>query len=413
MSWTAFHLLAAAMLTVLVLLVTLPLLSRQRSARATSNVALTKQRLAELDREADAGLISAAELRQAKDELKLALVDEQDTPSGQAARPRITALVIIAGAVLVMAAGGYVYRQVSQLPELHAQQAAIDALPALSAKLSQGEQQTFSETDVKTLISAIRARVHQQPDDAQGWMYLGRLQMSLGLQDDAQAALARAYTLEPSPATTTSYVQALLASEQRRALQQATQVLTQQLTRSADNIQYQLMLAVAYAQLGQARAAQAALAQVGDALPASNPLRQDLEARIAQLQPATSNKAIDAATNTSIAVTITLDAAVAKPAWLQQGQLIVFAKAAGTANQMPAAVVKVPVNQFPMQVTLSDDDAMLPGQGLSTLSSVILTARLSADHDVAAAPGELEGSVELALSPGSSVTQAIQINKEL
>ena len=58
--------------------------------------------------------------------------------------------------------------------------------------------------------------------------------------------------------------------------------------------------------------------------------------------------------------------------------LFVFAK----TNQMPMpiAVKKLPVSEFPVTLTLTDNDIMLPEQRLSDFELVNITARLSTDE---------------------------------
>lgn len=74
----------------------------------------------------------------------------------------------------------------------------------------------------------------------------------------------------------------------------------------------------------------------------------------------------------------------------QQDTLFVFARAAN-GSPMPLAVVKVPVEQLPVTVTLDDTQAMMPDMTLSKFSQVIVTARISRTGDATASPGDLQG----------------------
>jgi hypothetical protein len=73
-----------------------------------------------------------------------------------------------------------------------------------------------------------------------------------------------------------------------------------------------------------------------------------------------------------------------------QGTLFVFAKAAN-GPPMPLAVVKLTDYSFPIEVQLSDSNAMVAGLTLSSVDKIILTARISKDASVMPSTGELEG----------------------
>jgi hypothetical protein len=80
---------------------------------------------------------------------------------------------------------------------------------------------------------------------------------------------------------------------------------------------------------------------------------------------------------------------------------------------MPAAVVKLPIGEFPLSVRLTADNAMMPQYTLLLLLDVRITARLSLDENVAVAQGEWQGSVESPVKQGQIIPINITINKEL
>ena len=414
MTWSVFHLLTAAMITFLITLVVLPILW-QRAARRKSqatNIALIRQRLSELSDEADQGLITEHDQRQASDELKLALVDEHTTEERRNTNLRYSlALFVACGAIAI---GLYVYSNVNQLTGLQRQQEAVAALPALSEKLTNGNAAEFSTDDVQKLAIAIRQRLRESPDDAQGWMFLGRLNMSLGKQAEALNALEKAFSISQDPQVATSYVQALLATEERTRIAQAQTVLSTLMETSPENTNYALMMAVASAQLGDLSKTERAFSRVRDLLPADNPLRQDLQSRIAQMKGTDEDRAAVGEGNaTEVELTISLGDNVSSQALPSQGYLVVFAQSATSENRMPAAVVKLALSEFPVTVILSDSDAMVAGYSLGTLSEARLIARISADEDVTAEAGDWQGSIQISLRQGQSVQHTLTIDKEL
>lgn len=414
MTWSVFHLFVAAMITFLIILVVLPILWQRAAKRQrhATNVALIRQRLSELSVEAEQGLITEHDLRQASDELKLALVEEHDAEEKHSTALRYSVAALIA--VSALAIGFYVYSNVNQLTGLKRQQEAVAALPVLSEKLTSTSAANFSTEDVQMLSIAIRQRLRSEPEDAQGWMFLGRLNMSLGKQEEALNALEKAFSISQDPQLATSYIQGLLATGERPRIAQAQTVLSALIAGSPENTNYALMMAVASAQLGDLAATERAFSKVDNLLPADNPLKQDLQSRITQMRGAGKSGADESAKQaTQVELTIGVDDKIDVETFPSQGYLVVFAQSIDNENRMPAAVVKLPLPSFPVTVTLSESDAMVAGYSLNTLSEARVVARISADEDVAIAPGEWQGSIQISLRQGQSVQHTLTIDKEL
>ena len=77
MSWM-FIGAVVVLIAVLVLLVVLPWLKQrpEQENLTQANIAVVKERLKELQREVDEGLLSEQDMRQASDEIKISLVEE-------------------------------------------------------------------------------------------------------------------------------------------------------------------------------------------------------------------------------------------------------------------------------------------------------------------------------------------------
>ncbi|QPG05042.1 c-type cytochrome biogenesis protein CcmI [Salinimonas marina] len=407
MSW--FHIAVAGLLTLLVILVALPWLGRQRlaSKQTDDNTRLIQDRLAELEAEASQGMISDQDLRQACDELKLALVDEHRRDSAFAnAAGR---LWVVLGAILAIAGGSLTYYKVNQLPQVAHSQQAIEALPALSQKLQTGSARDITDTDISQLALAIRQRLHRNPEDAQGWMFLARMQASLNRRAQALEAMEKAYRLKPrDEAILMSYVQLLMGAGEREQVAMARDILAQKLIHEPDNLRYALMMAVASAQLGDLPATQRYYSQIKPKLPPESEMLRSLEQRITEL-----SQQAGPPVQTALAVTVTLSESFPAEAIPGEGYLLVFAQQQDSENRMPAAVVKQPLSGFPVTVTLSVSDAMMPGFTLAELDQVKLIARISSDEDVMPSPGDLQGAISFDLVQGRLTKHAIEINKEL
>jgi cytochrome c-type biogenesis protein CcmH len=71
--------------------------------------------------------------------------------------------------------------------------------------------------------------------------------------------------------------------------------------------------------------------------------------------------------------------------------LFVFAEVPGAAAGPPLAARKLKASDLPIDITLSDQDAVVPGRSLSGYAELIVTARISTSGTPAAQPSDLTG----------------------
>lgn len=436
MSWSEFYIIVSGLITLVLLIVAFPWLRNKNHAKqdSLSNTQIVKQRLAELDREVQEGLISEHDKRQAVDELKLALVDESAFQSHKTGNAKLPLAI---GAVLAIACGVIVYAQVNQMGRVTQASQAIEALPELSQQLASGNANNLTQQDIASLALAIRQRLREEPEDDTGWMYFGRLMLSIGQEVQAIEAIDKAVSLAPSnSANRITLAQALMTTGDVNNLERAQSILLGLLNDNPANDNLALMMAVVSAQLGDLENTQRFYKQVEGKLPADSDMAQRLVARIKELQGNTSamaalqntaaeitdtstaqnasseakNASSEAQTGFNITVNLSDDASTKAP---KDGFLIVFAQDANSDNKMPAAVVKLPIDDFPVSVTLTTENAMMPQFTLATLSDVVVTARLSKDGNVAVSKGEWQGSVNASVTANEISSLSVIIDKEL
>ena len=415
MSWAEFWLIASGLITLVIVLVALPWLRRRqvRQRDVASNITIVKQRLAELEREAREGLISESDKQKASDELKLALVDE--AVSDRQTIKKSAALPLAIGAAIALVTAGVVYSSVNHLQQVEQATNAIESLPELSNKLAAGDSQNFTVQDVASLAFAIRQRLRSAPDDATGWMFLGRLWMSVGEDEQAIQAIEKALAINPADTTIRiTYAQALMVTEDAQRLALAQSVLEKLVNENPDNDNLALMMTVVSARLGDLANTRTYFARVKDKLPPQNETRMGIEQRIAALAAQQENvpDAADQSDRTGFDIEITLSEKM-RSLLPEKGYLIVYAQDDLSENRMPAAVVKMPLQNFPVSLSLTTDNAMMSAYTVSSLSRARLTARISSDDDVMPAAGDLLGVKSAPVSAGEVRAIAIEINKEL
>ena len=426
MSWSEFYLIVSGLITFVLLIIAFPWLRQKNHAKqdSLSNTQIVKQRLAELDREVSEGLITEHDKRQAVDELKLALVDESAFETRQKGGAK---LPIVLGGVIAIAAGAIVYSQVNQMQRVTQASEAIDALPKLSQQLANGNAHNLTQKDIANLALAIRQRLREEPDDDTGWMYFGRLMLSIGQEVQAIEAIDKAVSLSPTNTNNRiTLAQALMTTGDVNNLERAQRVLLSLLGNNPENDNLALMTAVVSAQLGDLENTKRYFAQVESKLSPDSDMTMRLRSRISELESQSLNVpdateispsekddtsvASTSATGFSVTISMSEDAKENAP---KRGFLIVFAQDATSENKMPAAVLKMPIQGFPLTVQLTTDNAMMPQYTLASLSSAKITARLSLDGDVSVSEGEWEGTTLSPVISGQISSLNVTVDKEL
>ena len=429
MSWSEFYIIVSGLITLVLLIVAFPWLRNKNHAKqdSLSNTQIVKQRLAELDREVQEGLISEHDKRQAVDELKLALVDESAFHQNKTGNAKLPLAI---GGILAVVCGAIVYSQVNQMERVAKAQQSIEALPELSQQLASGNANNLTQQDIASLALAIRQRLREEPEDDTGWMYFGRLMLSVGQEVQAIEAIDKAVSLAPSnSANRITLAQALMTTGDVNNLERAQSILLGLLNDNPENDNLALMMAVVSAQLGDLGNTRRFYQQVEGKLPADSDMAQRLVARIKELEgntgemvalqrsdteltdeTAAQGDSNETATGFTVTVNLSDNAKASAP---KEGFLIVFAQDANSDNRMPAAVVKLPIEDFPVSVTLTTENAMMPKFTLAKLSDVVVTARLSEDGNVAVAQGEWQGSVNASVTANQLSSLSIIIDKEL
>lgn len=399
----------ALLMSVLALvLVGFPWLVRTRKQGAVlTNKQVIRQRLEELQREEREGLISEQERISAEQELKLALLSEhRELPTSRHGVPaRIWGI-----ALLLVAVCSVVYFKANEITSLQRWESAIERLPELGKRIVFDADDSIQPSDLEDFALGIRSKLAKEPDDATGWLLLGRLYSSLNRLDSALEAFERSLSIAPDNlGALNSYGQALVMTGQEPYLNKAVGVLQQVIAQTPDDPSTIGLLAVTATQLGQDALALENWRRLKTFIPDGDPMHAQIDEQVAKLSeaqgPATKVKK-------SVEIEVVLDEALLGKL-PEQGYLFVFAQDASGQIRMPAAVVKSPLQGFPVKIELSDANAMMADYTLSSLEEARLVARVSADENVSVKKGELQGEVVVTLQSGEASIQRILINKEL
>ena len=417
-----FYLGAALSVVICLLFIVYPWLTKSPddSVSTLTNKSLIKQRLTELHTEQQQGLLSDTDRELSENELKLALLDEiKTTESGEAN----VGIPILLAALLSVSVGIGVYLHANQIQGVDQWQIAQQQTSELGQRLLRGDEK-LDLKDLQSFALGLRTKLLDTPEDATGWMLLGRVSGALNRVDSAIQAFEKSLKFDPNNVgTLSSYAQALLMTGQDEQVLQAKNVLLRILSLEPDNTNAMGVLAIAASELGDKELALENWQRLVAFIPQTDPNYGAVNQRILQLQtelgeagqqlvqiPSQPTAEDLGSTRVLITINISEDLQNKLP---KDGFLFVFAQETSGQVRMPAAVVKMPLGEFPIVVELSDKNAMMPNYTLSQLQQAKLVARVSVDENVAQAAGEFQGEWIATLSKNEMTQEIITIDREL
>ncbi|QXI37037.1 c-type cytochrome biogenesis protein CcmI [Pseudomonas xantholysinigenes] len=390
---TEFWLSAGLLLLAALAFLLLPILRGQRRQQAEQdrtglNVALYQERVAELAAQQAAGVLDAQQLEKGRDEAARELL--ADTERDEVARQGHLGKVIpLLAALLVpaMALGLYLHFGAADKVEL-------------TQEFAQAPQ------SMQEMTTRLERAVQAQPDSAEGLYFLGRAYMAEQRPADAAKAFERAVALAGrQPELLGQWAQALYFASDKQWNSQL-QGLTDEALKADPREVTSLGLRGIAAFEGE-RYQEAidfwnrllALLPEGDASRAA--LQGGID-RAADKLKAGGGKVVQAA---RLKVRVELAAAL-KDKVRADDTVFIFARAL-KGPPMPLAAKRVTVAQLPIEVELSDADAMMPQMKLSDFAEVQLVARVSRAGQPT--QGEWKGQ-SAPLATGTQGTQHVTID---
>ncbi len=309
-------------------------------------------------------------------------------PGAESEAPRSTIAAIIVGALLPLAAFGLYF---------WASNWSWNPPP-------QGE--SLTAPNLREMVSQLQGRLARQPDDLEGWKLLGRSATVLGDYAVAREAFGEAYTRSKGadPDAVVGYAESLVLNDEREIDGQAADLFERALALDPDNARALWYSGiVAYRRNDLPLAQQRWVELQNHDLPPD--LRQILAERLSEVArrqgqepPPTAGSA--AAPAASIPIRIEIAEALAGQATAGQALFLIARRGEGGP---PLAVVRRAVGSWPLDLSMSDADAMLPGISLAGGGPIRLIARISKKGEPIAASGDLTGEVEYDFSSASPV----------
>src|SRR6266568_6877788 len=204
--------------------------SRPGVTRDAVNAAVYRDQLRELESDLRAGTLAADQYEKARSEIEarlLADIGRGDAPAGSARGTRAAAVALgLAVPICALA----VYVAVGNPRALAPQAAQEDTPHELSAQ------------QFEALVSRLAARLKDNPEDAEGWMMLGRSYAILGRFPDAARAYSNAAARKPRDAQLLAdYADALAMAQGRRLEGEPERIIARALAVDPANVKARLL----------------------------------------------------------------------------------------------------------------------------------------------------------------------------
>jgi cytochrome c-type biogenesis protein CcmH len=158
------------------------------------NTRIYRDQLAELERDRNAGTLSADDHARARDELQRRLLEdtsgaEPAAPAAAMQMPRTALLLTIALPLAAIGLYGWLGTPAAVLPPAVVPQTAEAANPHETANPHEGGNPTTAQ--IEAMVARLAERLQKNPDDAKGWAMLAHSYRVLGRHAEAVKAYER------------------------------------------------------------------------------------------------------------------------------------------------------------------------------------------------------------------------------
>ena len=378
------------------------------------NVAVSRERLAELKSDKDSGTIDDTHYQNQKLELERQLLDAQREVTPMVA-PGIKSRLIVMVWVPVLAAMAYLLiGNRTPVFELWTSEDKVGQVAddLLTGKIDQPP--AWAIEDGRQLISAMQTNVYRHADDPDRWMRLSELFLSLEATPSAIEALSRAYRLSPeNEEIATSYAQISFFANEGRLDANIRRVLQDVLVDNPQHEGAQMLMAMGEARSNNFDEAQGWISRLRNSIAAKP---GDHSRALASLDELSANiNAQKAQVAQGVDVTVVVNSSLLP---LVKEDDVLFVAIRDVNGGPPFAAKRLPISvikQGEANISLSDLDAMMPERTLASAreqkTQLVVIARISHSGNAVAESGDLSGNPVVISSDQNQVN--VEINQQV
>lgn len=398
-----FWIFTLALLLVALLILIVPLMRSAQSPeddqRQRQNVQIAREKKRQLDAQLEAGELDQAGYDSAYTELQKTLALELEHAEGERAQARgkwmapvVLIAIPVASLSLYYLFGDY---RVIENPLL------ARANPHQGQTRAEAPQMTLDE-----MHEAIKARLQENPEDVEGWFMLGRTLMAKQQYEEAVVAYRRSDELMPNePGILFALADAMAMNNNGNLLGEAETLIKRGLEAAPMYPNGLWLAGMAAEQRGDYPAAHRYWTRLLPLIADNASSSHEVAAMIARLEEqdpslAQAGAGSDAVVVASLSLTVDISPELKSRA-RPDDTVFVYAKAM-QGPPMPLAVKRLQLKDLPVELTLSDADAMMPAMKLSSFDQVAVGARVSPSGNPVAQSGDFfteRGGIDRANPP--------------
>jgi len=322
-----------------------------------SNIALGKQKQAELERDLQQNLIDEEVFKQAKDEITQTLAIELNQTTDSSVNTRQPVSLWLSGLAVVFLSvtslGVYQFLMPKDAPVVQAKQAAQP--PSL--------EQSMIE---------LKQYLEKNADDSEAWQTLGLVLFELDDIDGSLQAYERSYQLNSKNVSMlVEYASAVATSQNDQFTGRASTLVREALEINPDAPDALYLAGLVAVNAGQFDLSRQLWQKALSLLPQDHPDRsilEDILVEFAQIQG-------EPIPEHQVVINVDLSDRLRQDEF-KNHYLMIYVKAA-QGRPMPVAIQKVQIKDFTGVVTLTDENSVMPSRKLSQSGQVIAVVRLS------------------------------------
>jgi cytochrome c-type biogenesis protein CcmH len=385
-------LLIASVLILIAFFLILPPLWRNQAIQATDldqrNILIARHRMAELKENRRSGGLSQAQYEEQLADLEQALSDDLDINSHESpvkSQGKWVVYVLVLGIPLL---AGSLYLTLGNSQAIsHSAEMAVDP-------------DTLKLAEINRMVNGLAEKMKANPDDAQGWLMLGRSYKVLEQYPKAVDAFDHAYRLLGDQAEVMLlYADTLAYANDKNLTGKPAELIFKALALEPDNMNALWLGGMAKAQQGDTVTAKKLWKKLEALLPPGSDAQQEIQGLLAKIeseepQAAAQSETAQPANVPGAAIDVQVSLAPELQKLVSPGDTVFIYAQALSGPKMPLAIVRKQVSDLPLTVSLNDAMAMMPNMKLSNFANVKLLARVSKSGNAMSQPGDLIGVIE-------------------